>query len=140
MALMFSFPVVNLQNCSRDTIHEASVESSLGCTVTLHTSNAQDTLQMCCNSIALHVCIRPPLHIASLPDHFPDFPHVLSVPLTDSESIFCVMFESIKFMIFAAIILHVLHRCETSLCIVRDECGMCLVTVFEKMKIRCVAL
>jgi len=67
------------------------------------------------------------------------------VPLTDSENkmtffIFCILFESIQFMIYAAIVLRVLHRCETWLCIVRDERGECLVTVFEKMRIRCVAL
>jgi len=43
-------------------------------------------------------------------------------------------------MIYAAVILYVLHRCGTWLCIVRDEHGECLVTVFGKMRIRCVAL
>jgi hypothetical protein len=100
---------------------------------------------MCCNNIALHACTRCPLHIAGLPDQFPDF-QVLSVPLRDSENrmtfffIFCILFGSIKFMIYAAIVLHVLHRCETWLCIVRDEHGECLVTVFKKMSIGFVAL
>lgn len=43
-------------------------------------------------------------------------------------------------MIYAAIILHILHRCETWLCIVRDEHGEGLVTVLGKMRIKCVAL
>ena len=112
---------------------------------TASTNTHMVKLQMCCNNVALHACIRHPLHTDSLPDQFPDFPHVLSVPLTDSENrmtsfIFCILFESIQFMIYAAIILHVLHRGETWLCVVRDEHGECLVTIFEKMRIRCVAL
>ena len=107
--------------------------------------HTQVKLQMFCNNIALHAYTRHPLCIARLPDQFPDFPHVLSMPLTDSENrmtsfIFCILFESIQFMIYAAIILHVLHRRETWLCVVRDEHGECLVTIFEKMRIRCVAL
>ena len=111
-----------------------------------HTHTHMVKLQMCCSNIALHACRRHPLHIASLPDQFLDFPHVLSVPLTDSENrmtfflISCILFESIKFMIYAALILCVLRRRGTWLCIVRDEHGECLVTVCEKMMIRCVAL
>ena len=108
MPLMFSFLVVSLQNRGKDTVHEVSVESSLGCTVTLHTSIAQEhhlqtsptasthththththtvKLQMCYSNIALYACTRLPLHIASLPDQFPGFPHVLSVLLTDTEN------------------------------------------------------